>query len=553
MTIFNNYDFKRSVIFVNLKKRGIMTDKIEHFHKQFRQGLLPRRDFIKMATATGISMTALGSLLTTPVLAKTPKRGGRITVGVDASSTTDSLNPAAYNGNSDYLRANAVYDMLVNRGMDLLPEPFLAESWESNKDASKWVFNLKKGVEFHNGKNFTADDVIYSFMHHIGEKSESPAKEYFSQIKEMKKLDKHTIEFTLASPNADLPIILSDTRAHIIPDGYKDFTTTTIGTGPFKVKKFKPGSVYIFERNPNYWGNGGPFVDEIEYIGIGDPATRINALLSGDINLLMNLDPKNVPLIKNRNDMSVIQAKSNSHINIAMMLDRAPSNNKDLRTAMKYAVDRKMILQNVFKGYGHIGNDHPISPIDPYYNHDIPQRTYDSEKVRYYIKKAGLENVSVDLYTSDIAAAGAVSACEVLQETASAGGLKLNLIKPPADTYWGNIWMKKPICASGWISRPVPDLMFSIAYKSGGSYNETQWSNERFDKLLVEARGVTDFNKRKEMYGEMQLLLQEDGGTVVLSFLDNVDAAHKNVKGITAHPSAYLGFYQFATNVWLDS
>lgn len=220
---------------------------------------------------------------------------------------------------------------------------------------------------------------------------------------------------------------------------------------------------------------------------------------------------------------------------------------------MKYAIDREKILKNVFKGFGHIGNDHPISPIDPYYNHDIPQRSYDPEKVRFYIKKSGFENVPVDLYTSDVPASGAIAACEVYQETAAAGGLKLNLIKPPADSYWSNIWMKKPICVSAWDPRPVPDLMFSIAYKSGGSYNETIWNNERFDKLLVEARGITDFNKRKEMYGEMQRMLQEDGGVSVLAFLDFLDAANSNVKGITPHPSGPLGFYQFATNVWLDS
>ena len=530
-----------------------MTDKITKYHNQFRSGSLSRREFIKLLAAMGVSATVMGDLLATPVQAETPKRGGKLTVGVEATQTTNNLDPGAYDGTADILRGYAVYDMLVNRGQDLLPTPYLAESWEPNADATKWVFKLKKGVVFHNGKDMTADDVIYSFEHHIGEKSESPAKAYFGQIVEMKKLDNHTVEFSLASPSADLPVILSDTRAHIIPVGQKEFRTTAIGTGPFKVKKHIPGSIYLFERNTNYWGSGGPYVDEIEYIGVGDPTARVNALLSGDIDLLLYLDPKTAPLIERRKDMKIIKAKSGMHTNLSMMLDRPPSNNKDLRLAMKYAIDREMILKNVFKGFGHIGNDHPISPIDPYYNHDIPQRSYDPEKVSFHIKKAGLENVPVDLYTSDVPASGAIAACEIYQETAAAGGLKLNLIKPPADTYWSNIWMKKPICVSAWDPRPVPDLMFSIAYKSGGSYNETIWNNERFDKLLIEARAVTDFNKRKEMYGEMQRMLQDDGGISVLAFLDFLDAANSKVKGITPHPSGPLGFYQFATNVWLDT
>jgi peptide/nickel transport system substrate-binding protein len=99
----------------------------------------------------------------------------------------------------------------------------------------------------------------------------------------------------------------------------------------------------------------------------------------------------------------------------------------------------------------------------------------------------------------------------------------------------------------------VPDLILSIAYKGGAPYNETGWNNARFDKLLVEARGVTEFAKRKEMYGEMQQMLQDEGATISPVFQDFLDASGSHVKGITPHPSGPLGFYQFATNVWLDS
>jgi peptide/nickel transport system substrate-binding protein len=531
----------------------MMTEKIKHYQNQFRKGILPRRDFIKLATAAGISTTALGSLLTIPAFAETPKRGGRLTVGVEARKNVESLDPTNYQGTGDILRGFAMYDTLVNRGLDLLPTPYLAESWESNANASKWVFKLRRGVEFHNGKNFTADDVIYSFRRHIHEKSESPGKAYLSQIKVMKKLDRHTVEFTLFSPNADWPIILSDTRTHITQDGYEDFKTTTVGTGPFKVKEFKPGFTCILERNPNYWGSGGPYVDEIEYVGAEDSTSRVNALLSGDLDLILYLDPKTAPLIERRKDMSLIQAKSSLYTNLVMMRDRSPSNNNDVRLAMKYALDREMVLKNVYKGFGHIGNDHPISPVDPYYNHDIPQRAYDPDKARYHIKKAGLENSSIDLYACEVTGAGSTAACEVFQESARKTGVNLNLIKPPADTYWSNVWRKKPFHLSQWDPRPVPDLMFSIAYKSGADANESVWNNAKFDKLLVEARSVTNFKKRKEMYGEMQRMLQDDGGVSILAFLDFLDATHKSVKGIKPHPSGPLGFYQFATNVWLDS
>ena len=530
-----------------------MADKIKQYQNQFRKGLLPRRDFIRLAAAAGISTTALGNLMTTDLFAATPKRGGRMVIGVEATQTIDSLDPGAYEGTADILRGYAVYDMLVNRGPDLLPVPHLATSWEAFDKASRWVFKIRKGVVFHDGKSLDADDVIYSFHHHIREKSESPAKSYFGQIKKMKALDKHTVEFTLASSNADFPIIMSDTRAHIISRGYTDFTSNTNGTGPFKVKKYKAGVTYILERNPNYWGPGGPYVDEIEYIGIGDPTARVNALLSGDIDLMLYLDPKTVPLIKRNKNTSLLQSKSGLCTNMAMRMDMEPTKDNNVRLALKYAIDRNVILRNVFKGLGHVGNDHPISSIDPYYNHDIPQREYDPEKARFYIKKAGFENKPIDLYTAETTGTGSIALCEIYQETARSCGVNLNLIKSPADSYWGNIWRKKPFCTSQWDPRPVPDLILSIAYKGGAPYNETGWNNARFDKLLVEARGVTDFAKRKEIYGEMQQMLQDEGGTISPVYSDFLDASASHVKGITPHSSGPLGFYQFATNVWLDS
>ena len=525
----------------------------EELLKALRCGALSRREFIQRAGALGVAAGAVPALLSGTALASEPKKGGKITVGVEAAETKDTLDPSQLYGIANVLMGFTVYDLLVNRGPDLKPVPWLAESWEVGADASEWTFQLRKGIEWHDGAPFTADDVIYSFGRHTREGSESPAKPYMSQIAEMKKDGDHVVRLKLSAPNADFPIMLSDTRVQISRNGYEDFVSTTVGTGPFRVKDWKPGSRYVFERNDNYWGSDGPWVDEIEVIGIGDMTARVNALLSGDINVMLELDPKAVGLIERSDRVDLVQTQSGTLINLAMMLDRAPTDNADFRLAMKHAVDREKIVRNVLKGYGSVGNDHPISRADPYYCADIPQREYDPDKARHHIRKAGLENVPVDLFASDVPGAGALAACQIVQQSAAAAGVEINLIQPPADTYWSSVWQQQPLIVSGWLMRPVPDLIFSIAFKGDAGWNETKYADERFDRLLMEARSTVDFDRRKEMYCEMQRLLHEDGGHITLAFRDILDAKAANVRGITAHPSGQLGFYQFARTVWIDS
>ncbi len=525
-----------------------MTTQINRL-KSFYGCPISRRSLVKGVAAAGL-------LIASPrfgMAQDTPKKGGKLVVALNSWTSSDTLDPGNFYDTNNLLVGFAVYDLLVNRGPDLKPIPCLAESWEPNADASEWVFKLRKDVTFHSGKTLSADDVIYTYNRLISPTSTSPTKAFMSQIKEMKKIDDLTIQFILSYPNADLPITLSDTRVHIVENGATEFLGKASGTGPFKVKTFEPATSYVLTRNENYWGSGGPYIDEIEYIGIADKTARVNALLSGDVDVIMDLDPAAVPRLQSDSEMVIVTAKSGTHINIAMMLSMEPTGSKDMRLAMKYSIDREAVVQNVYRGFGSIGNDHPIAQIDPYYNKDIPQRVFDPDKARFHIKKAGLENTKLPFYTSDAPRNGCVAASQILQQSASKCGINLDLIQLPTDSYWEKAWIKQPMLISSWDGRPLPDLIFSIAYASGGEYNETKWNNPQFDKLLVEGRGTLDDNKRREIYGECQRMLQNDGGVAIMAFIDILDAHASHVKGVTSHPSGNLGFFQFATNVWIDS
>ncbi|WP_264214451.1 ABC transporter substrate-binding protein [Leisingera thetidis] len=525
----------------------------DHQFQLFAAGKLSRRQFMGTLAAAGVSAGAIASLTAGRAHAATPKTGGRLVVGIEASQAQDSLDPTRFYGTANIMMGYSVYDTLVNRDANLQPMPWLATSWEANDDATQWVFNLREGVTFHDGAPFGAEDVMHTIDRINREGSEAPAKSYISQITAVEKLSDHQVRFHLEGPNAEFPMIMSDTRLHISKRGLEDFAGTPPGTGPFKVVEFTPGNRYVFARNENYWGAEGPYVDELEFVGIPDNTARINALIAGDINMLLQLDQKATRLIGNSGAGYVVNAPSGAFLNLAMMLDRAPTDSHDFRMAMKYAIDREGVRDNILKGLGTIGNDHPIAPIDPYYNAEIAQRAYDPDKARFHIKKAGLENTPIDLYGSDVAGTGALAAAQHVQQSAKAAGINLNVINPPADSFWSSVWIQKPMITSGWDPRPVPDLIFSIAFSKTSTWNETLWRNDSFEGLLSQARSTLDFAKRKEIYGEMQQMVHDDGGHITLGFRNFVDAARHEVQGVAPHSAGPLGFYQAARTAWIDA
>ena len=188
-----------------------------------------------------------------------------------------------------------------------------------------------------------------------------------------------------------------------------------------------------------------------------------------------------------------------------MRTDTAPFDNNDVRLALKYALDREALLKTVLRGHGAVGNDHPISPANYYHASELPQRTYDPDKAKFHLKKAGLTSLSVDLSAADAAFAGAVDAAVLYREHAAVAGIEINVVREPNDGYWSNVWMNKPWGMCYWGGRPTEDWMFSTSYAAGASWNDSFWNHERFNKLLLLARAELDeTHLRREMYVEMQ-------------------------------------------------
>ncbi|MEN2393843.1 ABC transporter substrate-binding protein [Pseudomonas halotolerans] len=519
---------------------------------------MSRRNALQMLGLAGVAAAGAGSLFGAAGKlfaeeAASPgkgKPGGRIRVAGISSSTADTLDPAKGSSSTDYVRHYMFYNGLTRFDSHMVPQLELAERIDTT-DATLWVITLRKEVTFHNGKGLTAADVVFSLLRHKDPLTGSKVLPLAEQFAEVKANGSHEVQIRLSGPNAELPSILAISHLLIVPEGTSDFSQG-IGTGPFKVKEFKPGVRSIGARNTNYWKPGLPYLDEIEFIGIGDEPSRVNALLSGDVQIINEVNPRSTTRIKNSSTHRVVDSPSGNYTDLIIRQDQMPGQSPEFTQAMKLLLDREQVKSAIFRGFARVGNDHPIAPGARFYNADLPQRTYDPEKARFLLKKAGMENITMPVMCSP-AATGSVDVAVLLQQSAKEAGLKLNVNRLPSDGYWSNHWAKHPLSFGNINPRPNADMLFSQFFQSTAPWNESAWKNPQFDQLLVQARGETDETKRGKMYADMQTLVHDHCGIGIPVFISNIDGVDQRVKGYGTNPLGGFMGYMFSEQVWLDA
>ncbi len=519
--------------------------------KMHRQGA-SRREFLGVLMGAGATLAASNMLFSgvAHAASQIPKKGGRLIMAGDQHGPNDTLDPALLTTSLDYFRCRMFYGSLTRLTDDLGYEPELAEEVLPSDDAMVWTFKLRKGIEFHDGKSLTADDVIYSMNRHLGEDSVSKVAALVAMVDRWEKVGDHEVRAVLSTPNADLPIALATSHFKIVQDGTTDFTTA-IGTGPYKVKEFKPGVRTIGARFDNYWTEGA-YLDELEHYGIGDSVARLNALLAGDVDGMVNLPPQAIAQVEAAEGKEVWAIKSGAYVNISPRMDMSVSENVHLHKAMQYLMDRERMVKGVYKGQGTLGNDQPIAPA--YFDHcaDIPQRMLDPEKAKFHFEKSGIGSTAIPVMAAEVAP-GAVDQVLFMQREGAKIGMNFDVKKVTTDGYFGSVWRKEPIAVGAWNMRPTANIMMSLAFKSDAAWNETRWKNDQFDQMLVDVRGVTDADKRKQMYCDLQTMIHEENGMSIPAHRNYVDAVASYVKGRTNVPLSNFGGAETAPTLWRDA
>ena len=494
---------------------------------QVEKGRMSRREFLGRSTALGMALS-VGTGLFDKAQAATPSKGGHMRLAMGHGATSDTRDPATLTNGLQWVVAYGVANTLTELDAQGNLVGSLATEWSSSPDAATWTFKLRDGVEFHNGKTMTAEDVIASLNYHRGEDSTSVGKPVMDAVTEIKS-DGNTIVVTLSAGNADFPFNFNEATFGIYPAKDNGIDWQGGGSGGYILKNEQPGQRYEFERNPNYWKDGAAHADTIDLQSITDPAARQNALITGEVDCIDRVELKTLALMSRKPGVIIEEGAGPLHYTFPMMTKMAPFDNLELRKALKFAINRQDIVDKILFGHGVVGNDHPIGPSYRYHAADIEQNSYDPDKAKHHMEKSGLGSVDINLSASDAAYSGALDAAVLFQSSAKAAGININVVREPNDGYWSDVWMKKSWSASYWGGYSTEDTMLSTGFAPGAAWNDTQWDHPKFNELLVAARAELDEGLRAEMYRDIQIILRDEGGNIVPMFANEVHARNEKI------------------------
>ena len=523
-----------------------------------------------LASCGGGTSTGATSAGLLPVSAGggTPVKGGTFTVGVLGAGASEQLYPGSVGGPADYVRIQQLYDNLFNISSDssLGILPALALSAEPNHDATVWTFKLRDGVHWHNGKSFTADDVVYTFT--VAWQSPlsfaSPALTPFVDFKQVRKVDQLTVEVPLLRPCAQFPTMFTFLSAAtwIVPVGSTpaELARQPVGTGPFKYVSFTPGQQSIFEANREYWEEGKPYVDRVVVnSSFSDDTALLNALLAGQINVLTPISYSQAKQYQHSSQITLLGSPGHTGNFAFMRVDAGPFADVRVRQAMKLLVDRELMVQNVLYGFGSVGTDRtPQATNSLQYAPTLPPASYDPERAKSLIKAAGADGMTATFDTSAINGTFVPSATLIAQEAAKVG-IRLNVNVIPTSTYYTP--------ASGYAKRHLGQdvagevssltAAYIAATWAGAPYGETYWGTQKpggppADKLMFDAVGAITPAHATALWKQVEDLQVREGGYINWGYGDVLDAVAPSVRGLRESPSWNLNNYRLLDG-WLAS
>ncbi len=499
-------------------------------------GRYTRRDVLKGAAVGAAALGLGGSLVAcgggggeaspSPTGgAGEPKKGGTIRAGITGGSNSNTLDVTLEITNSDAARTVMCYEALVYIKADGTMDFLLAEDMIPNADATEWTIKLKPDITWHNGKPFTADDVMYTYNYIAANQKNGAGFLSVVDLKNMKKVDDLTLTVPMLQPNSIFIQVQPTWFLPIVPVDYNPDKPN--GTGPFKIVEFSPQQT-TYERYADYWNQPLPYVDEVIMTEYADVTAQVNAFLGGQVDTISLITSNEISALESQGKKLVISPGGGMNP-FTMNVSVKPFDDVRVRQAMRLVIDRPQMLDLVFQGNGTIGND-VFSRWDPAYDTSIPQREQDIEQAKFLLKQAGMEGLTVELVTADIAM-GVVNSAQVYAQQAKEAGITVNLRKTTVTDFFGPEYLKYPFAFDYWgFQYYLPQVQSELLPTS--PYWETHWDDPRTQKLYKEALAQPDEAKRAEICHEMQKIDHEEGGLIIPFFPPVIDSYSPNIHGL---------------------